>query len=349
MPLAPRLARTVSPSRGREYHSTSRTGMEEETNSREPSGRAAARVRARPGSVSSWWVAKTRRWPLGRRPRHRPSRRPADARRWAETVSAAAAAKPATSARTTRPAPVFGVRPATERVDQDLVDSGPWPRSQSKRSGTPRVGRAAAPRRVARRRPRGSATACRPPPPSRDQAPGPPKADRPGRASRGPRPGLGEPTHGATGHPPGPAPGPDRPRARPAPAPPPAPAPATIRPRRPARAHGRQFRHQVCRAAHRPRLTRCHGAPPAGPREGAGLAQERLPEGQVEVDRARARRGAAWSRPPSGPPGTARSMTAAPSATPGDADQRSGPGKETLLLDGLGRPHPMEFERDGRR
>ena len=51
MPLAPRLATWRSPSRGAAYHSTSRTGIDDELTSVAPSGRASTSARATPGSV----------------------------------------------------------------------------------------------------------------------------------------------------------------------------------------------------------------------------------------------------------------------------------------------------------
>ena len=51
MPLAPRLARTRTPSRARENHSTSRIGMDDDTTSVAPSGRRGHDVTRHPGLV----------------------------------------------------------------------------------------------------------------------------------------------------------------------------------------------------------------------------------------------------------------------------------------------------------
>ena len=59
MPLAPRLARTRTSSRGAPYHSTSRTGIDDDVTTVAPGGTAASRSRATPGSVGSSWAPST--------------------------------------------------------------------------------------------------------------------------------------------------------------------------------------------------------------------------------------------------------------------------------------------------
>ena len=59
MPLAPRLAWTVTSGRGVAYHSRSRTGIDDATTRWAPAGSVARSARAVPGSVGSGWSAST--------------------------------------------------------------------------------------------------------------------------------------------------------------------------------------------------------------------------------------------------------------------------------------------------
>ena len=59
MPLTPRLASTRSPARGRDHHSTSRTGIDEEATIVEPAAADAINDRAMAGSVNPSSAART--------------------------------------------------------------------------------------------------------------------------------------------------------------------------------------------------------------------------------------------------------------------------------------------------
>ncbi len=126
MPLAPRLARTRTPSRGAPYHSTSRTGIDDDTTRLAPSGSAARTSRATPGSVGSARSASVRpmaSWALASADVHRaPHGVPVPAREAGRTAPGTRrsgrpsprrprCARGRSSGRTDRPAPAERPRP----------------------------------------------------------------------------------------------------------------------------------------------------------------------------------------------------------------------------------------------